>query len=151
MQISFWLLLIFSLVGCATITQPKLERESTITPIPYEKAFEYVIKAGDDIGFEPAKYPKPNKEKGIVTLMAKAKTGERVWKALFFSPLWTHLVLEIRINRDRNMATGVHIKVTQAGGVTIKKQEMENLAKVYLETFKKTLEIESGKLSVVDG
>lgn len=126
------------LSGCATVIQPKLERGDTITPsISYDRAFEHVIKAGDDIGFEPARYPKPDRERGIVTLMAKAETGERVVKALFFSPLWTHFVLEIRINRDGNMATGVHLKVTQAGGATVKKEEMEALVKTYLDALRK--------------
>lgn len=123
--------------ACGTLTQPKITTEKGYSQIPYEKAFEYVLRAGDDIGFEPAKYPKPDKEKGIVILMAKAETGERVAKALFFTVLWKHFVLEVRINRDGNIAKGVNLKVTQAGGATIKREEMENLVKAYTEALER--------------
>lgn len=125
--------------GCATLplVQPKIEKEFTTVPIPYEKAFRYVIEAGDDIGFEPAKYPKPDKEKGIVILLAKREMGERVAKALFFSPLWTQFQLEIRVNREGETAEGVHLKVTQVGGATIKREETENLARAYLDALRK--------------
>ncbi|MCM8823380.1 MAG: hypothetical protein NC822_01745 [Candidatus Omnitrophica bacterium] len=66
------LILCIFFVGCATVVQPKISRETTLPSISYEKTFEY------------AKYPNPNKEKGIVTLMAKAETGERTAKAHFF-------------------------------------------------------------------
>ena len=137
MQRSLYLLIILFLGACATVTQPKVYRETSYPSISYETAFNYVIRAGDDIGFEPARYPRPNKEKGIVTLMAKAETGERVVKALIFTPLWRHFVLEVRINREGNIARGVHLKVTQAGGATVKREEMEKLAKTYLEALGK--------------
>lgn len=120
-------------MGCATVVQPKISKETSYPPISYEKAFNYVIRAGDDIGFEPARYPKPNKEKGFVNLMAKAETGERVAKALFFTPFWTHFVLGVRLIRDGNIARGVHLKVTQVSGVTIKREEMENFAHAYMK------------------
>ena len=137
MQRFLYLLIILFLGACATVTQPKVYRETSYPSISYETAFNYVIRAGDDIGFEPARYPRPNKEKGIVTLMAKAETGERVVKALIFTPLWRHFVLEVRINREGNIARGVHLKVTQITGATIKREEMEKLAKTYLEALGK--------------
>lgn len=137
MQRTLYLLITLFLGACATVTQPKINRETSYPPISYETAFNYVMRAGDDIGFEPARYPRPNKEKGIVTLMAKAETGERVVKALIFTTLWRHFVLEVRINREGDIAKGVHLKVTQAGGSTIEREEMEKLAKTYLEVLGK--------------
>lgn len=70
-------------------------------------------------------------------LLAKRETGERVTKALFFPLLWTHFQLEIRINREGVVAKGVHLKVTQKGGATVKREETENLAKAYLDALRK--------------
>ncbi len=137
MQRFLYILIILFLGACATVTQPRIYREIGYPAISYEKAFNYVIRAGDDIGFEPARYPKPDREKGIVTLMAKAETGERVVKALIFTPLWRHFVLEVHINREGAVARGVYLKVTQAGGATIQREEMEKLAKTYLEALGK--------------
>ena len=137
MQRFLYLLIILFLGACATVTQPKVYRETSYPSISYETAFNYVIRAGDDIGFEPAGSPKRNKEKGIVILVPKAETGERLAKAFFFTIYWTDFQLKVRINREGNIARGVHLKVTQAGGATVKREEMEKLAKTYLEALGK--------------
>ncbi len=96
-----------------------------------------MIKAADEIGFEPARYPKPDREKGVVTLMAKAGMGERIAKALFFTTLWKHYILEVHIKREGAIATGVEIKVTQGSGVKADKEEMGQLNDAYIKALKK--------------
>lgn len=48
------------------LVQPKVEEEFTIAPpIPYEKAFEYIIEAGDDIDLNLQSIPNLIKRRGL--------------------------------------------------------------------------------------
>lgn len=136
-----WVLItgfVLIIVNCATVTQPSLKIEETfVPPISYDRAFDYAIKAGEDIGFNPARYPKPNREKGIVTMIPKAELEAIVDVAIFKILQVKQFILEVHIKREGYTAKGVELKVTQARGATVDREEMEFITSAYIKSLKK--------------
>lgn len=140
----FSTMLISLLIGsCAT--RPTIRSDAILTPfIDSDRAFESVIKAGEDVGFKPLKMPKPDKEKGFVMMVSKSATGRDIAKSLTgpFMALFKDYILEIHIKKEGAIATGVEVVGGHTGVREFEEENVKKLIELYLESLKKHWKVE---------
>lgn len=121
--ILFYSLIAILLVGCATLTTQLIKhREIPIPSILFNKAFDYVIMAGEDTGFELVKVKPVDKEIGLVKMVSK---GALVKSLLLPVPMHKGYILKVSIKREETKATGIEMEISQIGGFSVRKKEME--------------------------
>jgi len=126
------------IASCAP--RPTIRNKASLNPpIDSDTAFEYAVKAGEDIGFTPTKMPKPDKAKGFVMMVSESGTGRETAKRLTgrFMALFRDYILEIHLKKEGAIATGVEVIGGHTGAGEFDEENVKKLIELYLESLKK--------------
>lgn len=134
---AYFLVALF-LVACGTF-KFALKKDAAFAAVDSDKAFDFVIKAGSELGFKPYTSPKPDKEQGFVPMYPGGVAREAGLASLGLLQIAvSQFFLWIQVQKEGRTATGVEVTVYHQGAETANMEaDAGHLAVLYLETLKK--------------
>jgi len=151
----------FLLTSCLGVGSKAVFLEQSLSPLPYDKAFDISLRAAEEM-VEICKKKNPinfpvivslgtSKSKGVITLYYKfdpeagSVCTQHPKGLTSFAKEWlvphfgAEFYMHIRFQKEENMVSGLNIEITQMKGIKkeVFDEERQKLKTIYLEFLKK--------------